>query len=83
MMNSKNKRQLIRVYNKITDILVKKKIALYQDYLVENNITRIELEIRPELAKVRNYREVFDNSILMRIFKNYLRKYTDIFNEIE
>ena len=57
-MNSKNKRQLIRVYNKIVDILVKKKIALYQDYLVEKNITRIELEIRPELAKVRNYKEV-------------------------
>ena len=83
MMNSKNKRQLIRVYNKITDILVKKKIALYQDYLVENNITRIELEVRPELAKVINYKEVFDNSILMRIFKNYLRKYSKIFDELD
>ncbi len=83
MMNSKNKRQLIRVYNKITDILVKKKIALYQDYLVEDNITRIELEIRPELAKVRNYRDVFDNALLIGIFKNYLYKYSKVFEQIQ
>jgi hypothetical protein len=82
-MNSKNKRQLIRVYNKIADILVKKKIALYQDYLVEDNITRIELEIRPELAKVRNYRDVFDNALLIGIFKNYLYKYSKVFEQIQ
>ena len=83
MMNSKNKRQLIRVYKKIVDILVKKKINLYQDYLVEKNITRIELEIRPELAKVRNYKEVFDNVLLIGIFKNYLYKYSKIFEQIQ
>lgn len=83
MQNSKNKRQLIRVYNKIVDILVKKKINLYQDYLVHDNITRIELEVRPELAKVRSYKEVFNNVILMWIFKNYLHKYSKIFENIE
>lgn len=83
MKNSLNKRQLIRVYNKNLDIIQKKKISLYQDYLIENNITRIELEVRQELAKVRNYYDVFDNYILIWIFKNYLYKYTKIFDSIE
>jgi hypothetical protein len=83
LKNSLNKRQLIRVYNKNLDILEKKKIDLYQDYLTFNNITRIELEIRPELAKVRNYKEVFDDVLLIGIFKNYLYKYTKIFEQIE
>jgi hypothetical protein len=65
MKNSKNKRQLIRVYDKIRDIKEKKKIALYKDYLIEKNVTRVELEIRPELAKVRQYLDVFDNALLI------------------
>ncbi len=83
MKNSKNKRQLIRVYNKNLDIIQKNKIALYQDYLIHDNITRIELEIRPELAKVRNYQDVFDDTLLIWMFKNYLYKYTKIFERIE
>lgn len=83
MKNSLNKRQLIRVYNKIQDILQKKKIALYQNYLVEKHITRVELEIRPELAKVRKYYDVFDNALLIWIFKNYLYKYSKIFDSIK
>lgn len=82
MKNSKNKRQLIRVYDKIRDIKEKKKIALYKDYLIENNVTRVELEIRPELAKVRQYLDIFDNTLLIWIFKNYLYKYSKIFETI-
>lgn len=83
LKNSKNKRQLIRVYNKIVDIFEKNKIDLYQDYLTFPNITRVELEIRPELAKVRDYKEVFDDALLIWILKNYLYKYTKIFEEIQ
>jgi len=80
--NSKNKRQLIRVYNKLQDIIEKKKVALYQDYLTNENITRVELEIRQELAKNRNYKDLFDDVLLIGIFKNYLYKYTKIFEQI-
>jgi hypothetical protein len=65
LQNSKNKRQLIRVYNKILDIFEKNKIDLYQDYLTFPNITRIELEIRPELAKEINYKDAFNNILLV------------------
>jgi len=82
MKNSKNKRQLIRVYNKNLDIISKNKIDLYQDYLRFDNMTRIELEIRQELAKVRDYREVFDDTLLIWIFKNYLHKYSKIFESL-
>jgi len=65
MKNSKNKRQLIRVYNKNLDIIQKQKIGLYQDYLLFDDITRIELEIRSELAKNRHYKELFDDALLI------------------
>jgi len=81
--NSKNKRQLIRIYNKIEDILVKKKLKLYEDYLIEKNITRVELEVRQELAKNVSYKEVFNNNLLVWIFKNYLIKHTKIFDKIK
>ena len=83
MKNSKNKRQLIRVYNKNLDIIQKQKIGLYQDYLLFDDITRIELEIRSELAKNRHYKELFDDALLIWIFKNYLYKHTKIFEKIE
>lgn len=83
MQSSKNKRQLIRVYNKNLDIVTKGKIKLYQEYLTYPHMTRVELEIRQELAKVTNYQEVFNDDLLIGIFKNYLHKYTEIFDDIE
>lgn len=80
--NSLNKRQLIRVYDKYKDIVAKKKLKLYEDYLIEKSITRIELEVRQELAKNRSYKDVFDNSLLIWIFKNYLYKHSKIFDVI-
>lgn len=82
LQNTKNKRQLIRVYDKLKDINSKKKVALYKDYLLFENVTRIELEIRPELAQNRHYEDVFDNALLLWIFKNYLYKWSHIFEEI-
>lgn len=76
----KNKRQLIRIYNKILDINEKNKHKLYKNYLIEDNITRIELEIRSELAKNIIYTDLFDNYIISWIFKNYLKKHTNIFD---
>lgn len=75
----KNKRQLIRVYNKILDIKEKHKHKLYKNYLAEDSVTRIELEIRSELAKNISPLWVFDNTLLSWIFKNYLRKHTHLF----
>jgi len=80
--NGLNKRQLIRIYNKKLDLTQKKKFNLYKDYFTYDNITRIELEVRAELANNRNYEDVFDDSLLIGIFKNYLYKYTKIFEEI-
>lgn len=81
----KNKRQVIRIYNKILDITEKHKHKLYKNYLVEDFVTRIELEVRSELARNIEPLDVFNNNILSWIFKNYLRKHTDLFNfnEIE
>lgn len=76
----KNKRLIIRVYNKILDIHEKHKHKLYKEYLAEKFVTRLELEVRSELAKNITYKEVFDNTILSSIFKNYFRKHTNIFN---
>ncbi len=78
--NTLNKRQIIRIYDKFKDIVTKKKIRLYEDYLVLDNVTRVELEVRQELAKKRTYKEVFDNALLLWIFKNYLYKHSKIFD---
>lgn len=78
-----NKRHIIRVYNKMKDILDKKKTKLYEAYLNLDNVTRIELEIRQELAKNRYYQDLFDDSLLIWIFKNYLYKHTKIFDFID
>ena len=43
---------MIRIYNKINEIRKNEKIALYQDDLLYDNITRIELEMRRELTKI-------------------------------
>ena len=79
---SKNKRNLIRIYNKKVDILSKWKNELYQDYLLEDSITRIELEIRRELAQNYTFEELLIWENLMWIMKNYLAKHTTIFHEL-
>mgnify|MGYP006410454705 FL=1 len=78
----RNKRQVIRIYNKIVDIQGKKKNNLYQDYLTQTHITRLELEVRSELAKNRHYSDLFDIQILLWILKNYIYKHSKIFEEL-
>ena len=79
---TKNKRQIIRIYNKLADIRGKKKNEIYADYLLNNDMTRIELEVRSELAKNMNYVDLFNTTILVWIFKNYLHKHTKLFHEL-
>lgn len=80
---TKNKRQLIRIYNKLADIRNKKKNELYADYLLNNHVTRIELEVRSELAKNMYYIDLFNTKILFKIFRNYMYKHTKIFESFE
>lgn len=81
--NSKNRRSIIRIYNKKADIYAKWKNALYQDYLIQDNITRIELEVRRELAYNYTLAELLVVENLIWILKNYLKKHTQIFEEYE
>jgi hypothetical protein len=81
--NYLNKRQIIRIYNKKKDLLIKRKTKLYEDYLDIDNVTRIELEVRQELARTKYYKNLFDNTLLIWIFKNYLYKHTKIFECID
>lgn len=83
LQNTKNKRQLIRVYDKISDIKNKKKIELYKDYLIHDKVTRVELEVRLDLAKNMIYKNIFNDTLLIWIFKNYLYKWSPIFEEIK
>jgi len=76
----RNKRSIVRVYNKILDIVQSKKIKLFKDYLQFDVVTRIELEIRPELAKNISYEDIWKPEIQQAIFKNYLSRRTKLFD---
>jgi hypothetical protein len=45
-------------------------------------VTRIELEVRQELAKEISYKDIFNDALLLSIFKNYLGRQTDIFGSL-
>jgi len=81
--NSLNRRSIIRIYNKKADIIAKWKNKLYQDYLIQDDVTRIELEIRRELAKNYTLEELLVEENLIGILKNYLGKHTCIFEEYD
>lgn len=80
--NTLNKRQLIRIYDKHKDLIEKKKLKLYDTYFDFNDVTRVEIEIRQELAKNRSYRDIFDNALLTGIFKNYIYKHSKVFESL-
>lgn len=75
----RNKRQIIRIYDKILDITKKNKHKLYKEYLAEEYVTRLELEVRSELARNIDYTELFSDVILSWIFRNYFKKHTKMF----
>ncbi len=79
---SKNRRLFIRLYNKIQDIKESRKSKLYWDYLQKKYVTRVEIEFRRELARNIDYRELYNIETLKSLFKNYLRKHTDIFKSL-
>jgi len=76
----KNKRSIIRVYNKILDIVQSKKVKLFKDYLKFDALTRVELEIRPELAKNVSYEDIWKREVQQAIFKNYISRRTKLFD---
>lgn len=79
---TKNKRQLIRVYDKQADIYARGKVKLYADYLTQTHMTRVELEVRSELARNVYYEDLFDVPRILSIFKNYLYKHTKLFESL-
>ena len=78
-----NKKQLIRIYNKIADILHKKKYKLYSEYLEQWGITRVEIEIRRELARHISIIDIYNEKPLLGIFKKYIEVHTDLFASLE
>ena len=81
--NSKNRRQLIRIYDKQADIRAKGKSKVFADYMLKPYITRIELEVRRELSKNIDYTQLFNSEVLFWIMKNYLQKHTQILDSID
>jgi hypothetical protein len=79
---SLNKRQIIRIYNKKKDILSKGKNKLYQDYLLQDHVTRVELEVRRELAQNYTLEELVVPENLLGLLINYLEKHTSIFSKL-
>lgn len=73
--SSANKRYVLRMYDKLLDINKKRKNKLYQNYLIHENITRIEIEIRREYAKNMTYEELWKYDTLLSIYKNFVIKY--------
>lgn len=49
--SSKNKRHLIRIYDKLLDTENRKKYALYRDYFSYDHVTRVEIELRSTSCK--------------------------------
>jgi len=78
-----NKQNIIRVYNKIADIYVKKKQRLMSEYLLEEYMTRIEIECREEISCNIKFDKLYDKEYLLNIFYSYTKKHTDIFKDID
>jgi len=74
-----NRYKLLRVYNKKDDIIIKKRQKLYPDYLLQDNVTRIEIEIRSELAQNCDLNNLLDKTYKFDLFLTYINKYTNIF----
>ena len=78
-----NKSFLIRIYDKIKDIKKKNKQKLYSGYLLEEDITRIEIEFRTEVLKFFNVHQLLDRSFIYNLFIKYIEKHTKMFNKLK
>lgn len=81
--NTQNKALLIRVYDKIADILQKEKQKYYPQYLKEDYVTRIELEFRSDLLKEVKLSQFLDRSYSFWLFCLYVSKHTSLFKKFE
>ena len=73
---------LIRIYDKKKDILAKNKQKIQSDYLLEDNVTRIEIEFRSEMLRYENWENLFDEQFMRSLFFTHIRKNTTAFNSI-
>ena len=74
---------LVRVYDKIADILQKEKQLHYTNYLKQDFVTRIEIEFRTELLKFLQIEQLLNKNYLFSIFTNYISKKTPLFDKIK
>lgn len=81
--DSENKSLLLRVYNKKTDIKDNNKISQLPEYLLLDDVLRIELEIRPELAKNTSWDDLFNEDYMTQIFYSYTSQSTKIFDNLD
>ncbi len=79
---TENRNSLIRIYDKLADIRVKDKYDTYSDYLRFPNMTRVELEIRQNLARNITLEEILVEDNLKAIFAQYIGKHSDAFNAL-
>jgi len=78
-----NKAFLIRIYDKIKDIKWKNKQVLYPSYLLEKDITRIEVEFRCQVTKFINIDILLDKDYIFNLFIKYIEKHTKIFEKVK
>lgn len=81
--NSLNKMFLIRVYDKLADIRRKNNQNLYPEYLVHDNVTRIEIEFRKELSWNVTLEELEQRDFLLDLFVSYIQKHTKLFDKLQ
>ncbi|NRH21319.1 hypothetical protein HOO68_04715 [Candidatus Gracilibacteria bacterium] len=79
---TENRNSLIRIYDKIADIKVKDKYDIFSDYLKYPHVTRVELEIRQNLAKNITLEEILVEDNLKSILAQYVGKHSVSFESI-
>lgn len=79
---TENRNSLIRIYDKIADIKVKDKYDIYSDYLAYSHMTRVELEVRQNLAKNITLEEIVVEDNLKSIVAQYVWKHSESFDKI-
>lgn len=83
LRNTANKFKLVRVYDKIADTLKKSKGSTFGEYLTLPHVTRMEVEIRTELARNARLDKLGSQEYLFGVFKRYLGGHTDLLDKLE
>ena len=61
----------------------KHKEELYSSYLLEDYITRIEIEFRNEVVRYVNIHNLLDRSYIFNLFIKYITKHTKMFDRLK